>query len=94
MNPRDVRNQAASYHFEKLLELLSSFHIQFYCTGDYAVYDCFPEEEHLTGKTFTQRIESTNLIHRTRIKRLNRKTIGYSKSEEMHDKVIDDRHFH
>ncbi|MBI6550259.1 IS1 family transposase, partial [Xenorhabdus lircayensis] len=23
-----------------------------------------------------------------RIKRLNRKTIGYSKSEEMHDKVI------
>ncbi|MBC8954458.1 transposase [Xenorhabdus sp. PB62.4] len=24
----------------------------------------------------------------TRIKRLNRKTLGYSKSEEMHDKVI------
>ncbi|WP_038256938.1 IS1 family transposase, partial [Xenorhabdus bovienii] len=26
---------------------------------------------------------------RTRLKRLNRKTIGYSKSEEMHDKVIE-----
>ncbi|MDE9467257.1 IS1 family transposase, partial [Xenorhabdus bovienii] len=41
-----------------------------------------------TGKTFTQRIERTNLTHRTRIKRLNRKTLGYSKSAEMHDKVI------
>nr|WP_274713215.1 IS1 family transposase [Xenorhabdus bovienii] len=36
----------------------------------------------------TMSIERTNLTHRTRIKRLNRKTIGYSKSEEMHDKVI------
>ncbi|MDE9535563.1 IS1 family transposase, partial [Xenorhabdus bovienii] len=34
------------------------------------------------------RIERTNLTHRTRIKRLNRKTLGYSKSAEMHDKVI------
>ncbi|CDH07695.1 Insertion element IS1 (fragment) [Xenorhabdus bovienii str. oregonense] len=36
---------------------------------------------------FTQRIERTNLTLRIRIKRLNRKTVGYSKSEEMHDKV-------
>ncbi|CDH05947.1 hypothetical protein XBO1_2090001 [Xenorhabdus bovienii str. oregonense] len=36
----------------------------------------------------TQRIERTNSTHRTRIKRLNRKTIGYSESEEMHNKVI------
>ncbi|CBJ80273.1 hypothetical protein XBJ1_2818 [Xenorhabdus bovienii SS-2004] len=64
------------------------FTIRFYCTDDYVVYDPLPEEEHLTGKAFTQRIERTNLTHRTRIKRLNRKTIGYSKSEEMHDKVI------
>ncbi|WP_244590771.1 IS1 family transposase, partial [Xenorhabdus hominickii] len=55
---------------------------------DYVVYDNLPEEDHLTGKTFTQRIERTNLTQRTRIKRLNRKTISYSKSEEMHDKVI------
>ncbi|NHB98759.1 hypothetical protein C5470_21580 [Photorhabdus stackebrandtii] len=33
-------------------------------------------------------MERTNLTLRTRLKRLNRKTIGYSKSEEMHDKVI------
>ncbi|MEX0447900.1 IS1 family transposase, partial [Xenorhabdus sp. SGI246] len=73
---------------DKLLALLSPFNIRFYCTDDYAVYHCLPEENHLVGKTFTQRIERNNLTHRTRLKRLNRKTIGYSKSEEMHDKVI------
>ncbi|MBD2804265.1 IS1 family transposase [Xenorhabdus sp. ZM] len=73
---------------DKLLALLSPFNIRFYCTDNYAVYDNLPEEKHLPGKTFTQRIERTNLTHRTRIKRLNRKTIGYSKSVEMHDKVI------
>ncbi|PHM63199.1 transposase [Xenorhabdus ishibashii] len=35
-----------------------------------------------------QRIERENLTLRNRIKRLNRKTLGYSKSPEMHDKVI------
>ncbi|PHM76391.1 IS1 transposase [Xenorhabdus cabanillasii] len=45
-------------------------------------------KKHLTGKKFTQRIERTHLTLRIRIKRLNRKTIGYSKSEEIHDKVI------
>lgn len=71
-----------------LNKLLSPFKIRFYCMDDYAVYDCLPEDGHLTGKTFTQRIERNNLTHRTRIKRLNRKTIGYSKSEKIHDKVI------
>lgn len=73
---------------DNLLALLSPFKIRFYCTDNYAVYGCLPEEAHLTGKTFTQRIERTNLTHRTRLKRLNRKTIGYSKSEEIHDKMI------
>ncbi|MCP9267030.1 IS1 family transposase [Xenorhabdus sp. XENO-1] len=73
---------------KKLLALLAPFKIKFYCTDDYAVYNCLPAEKHLRGKKFTQRIERTNLTLRTRIKRLNRKTIGYSKSEEMHDKVI------
>ncbi len=73
---------------EKLLTLLSPFNIQFYCTDNYAVYNCLPEGKHLTGKALTQRIERTNLTLRIRIKRLNRKTIDYSKSEEMHDKVI------
>ncbi|MDE9436673.1 IS1 family transposase [Xenorhabdus bovienii] len=65
-----------------------AFNIRFYCMDDYAVYDSLSEEEHLTGKTFTQRLERNNLTHRTRIKRLNRKTIEYSKSAGMYDKVI------
>ncbi len=73
---------------KKLLALLSHFTIRFYCTDDYAVYDCLPKKKRFTGKKFTQRIERKNLTLRIRIKRLNRKTIGYSKSEEMHDKVV------
>ncbi|AHA64688.1 Transposase [Shigella dysenteriae 1617] len=43
---------------------------------------------HLTGKKFTQRIERNNLTLRTRIKRLARKTICFSRSVEIHEKVI------
>ncbi|OZI14344.1 IS1 family transposase, partial [Sodalis-like symbiont of Philaenus spumarius] len=37
---------------------------------------------------FTQRIERNNLTLRTRIKRLARKTIYFSRSVEIHEKVI------
>ncbi len=47
-----------------------------------------PKEKHLTGKIFTQRIERNNLPLRTRIKRLARKTICFSRSVETHEKVI------
>lgn len=47
-----------------------------------------PKEKHLTGKIFTQRIERNNLTLRTRIKRLARKTICFSRSIEVHEKVI------
>ncbi|EMV37610.1 putative transposase [Escherichia coli 5-366-08_S4_C2] len=46
------------------------------------------KEKHLTGKLFTQRIERNNLTLRTRIKRLARKTICFSRSIELHEKVI------
>ncbi|MBD2815261.1 hypothetical protein ID850_10880 [Xenorhabdus sp. Flor] len=38
------------------------------------------------GKIFTQGIKRESLTLRNRIKRLNRKTLGDSKSPEMHDK--------
>ncbi|AHA64626.1 Transposase [Shigella dysenteriae 1617] len=47
-----------------------------------------PKDKHLTGKIFTQRIERNNLTLRTRIKRLARKTICFSRSVEIHEKVI------
>jgi len=45
-------------------------------------------EKHEIGKCNTQKIERKNLNLRTWIKRLTRKTIFFSKSEEMHDITI------
>jgi len=44
--------------------------------------------QHVTGKAYTQKIESKHLTLRTRLKRLVRKTICFSKSVQMHDIVI------
>ena len=46
------------------------------------------QPHHIVGKANTQRIERKHLTLRTRIKRLARKTICFSKSEDMHDTVI------
>ncbi|WP_230583874.1 IS1 family transposase, partial [Xenorhabdus bovienii] len=45
-------------------------------------------EKHLIGKIFTQRIERHNLNLRIHIKRLARRTICYSRSMEIHEKLI------
>ena len=60
----------------------------FWCTDGYQAYNQLPTEKHIVGKRYTQRIERQNLTLRTRLKRLNRKTNGFSRSIEMHDKVI------
>ncbi len=48
----------------------------------------FPRINTLLANSYTKRIERANLTISTRLKRFKRKTIGYSKSTEMHDKVI------
>ena len=45
-------------------------------------------EKHHVGKENTQKIESKHINLRTRIKRLMRRTICFSKMEQMHDLVI------
>lgn len=72
----------------KLLGLLSDFNVAFWCTDNFSAYEVLPDEKHIAGKLYTQRIERENLNLRNRLKRLNRKTQGYSKSAEMHDKII------
>lgn len=47
-----------------------------------------PQDKHLADNIVTQRIERNNLTLRTRIKRLTRKTICFSRSIELHEKVI------
>lgn len=75
--------------FCKLLKLLSGFSVAFWCTDGYRAYnDALPRAKHIAGKLYTQSIERENLTLRNRLKRLNRKTLGYSKSPEMHDRLI------
>ncbi|OAO45681.1 transposase [Escherichia coli] len=73
----------------ELLALLTPFNIGILTTDDWRSYvKEFPKEKHLTGKIFTQRIERNNLTLRTRIKRLARKTLCFSRAVEFHEKVI------
>lgn len=44
---------------------------------------------HVISKKYTQRIERHNLNLRSHFNRLARRTICFSKSEVMHDKIID-----
>jgi insertion element IS1 protein InsB len=75
--------------FLKLKALLDPFGImQFYSDGWGAYERHIAPALHTVGKRFTQKIERKHLTLRTRIKRLARKTICFSKSIVMHDVVI------
>jgi insertion element IS1 protein InsB len=75
--------------FLKLKELLEPFGITTYYTDYWGAYTRHIEaDEHAPGKRNTQKIERKHLTLRTRIKRLARKTICFSKSIQMHDIVI------
>jgi insertion element IS1 protein InsB len=73
-----------------LLDKVAHFPISICHSDDLLAYSKLfpPEYTHLIGKDRTWRIERRNLNFRTHIKRLNRKTICFSKSTEMHDIVI------
>ncbi|CDM90254.1 Insertion element iso-IS1n protein insB [Xenorhabdus bovienii] len=73
----------------KLLDLLAPFHIRFITTEGWGSYAREVEpEKHLVGKILTQRIERHNLNLRIHIKRLARRTLCYSRSIEIHEKLI------
>jgi len=75
--------------FLKLKELLDPFKIGRYYTDNWGSYSKnLDENRHEIGKKNTQTIERKNLTLRTRVKRLTRKTICFSKSIKMHDIVI------
>lgn len=74
---------------KQLLGLLERFRFRLYCTDDWGAYErLLPEDQHLITKRYTQSIERQNLNLRTHLKRLARKTICFSKSVEVHDKVV------
>lgn len=75
--------------FLKLKTLLEPLGIMKYYTDYWGAYTRHIDaDEHQPGKRNTQKIERKHLTLRTRIKRLTRKTICFSKSIQMHDIVI------
>jgi insertion element IS1 protein InsB len=75
--------------FLQLKDYLQPFGISRFYTDNAGVYNRHLEpEHHEVGKQHTQKIERKHLTLRTRIKRLARKTICFSKSILMHDIVL------
>jgi insertion element IS1 protein InsB len=73
----------------QLKALLAPFGIRrFYTDGWGAYHRHLDPKRHVVGKQKTQQLERKHLTLRTRIKRLVRKTICFSKSIQMHDIVI------
>ena len=80
---------AGEEDFQQLLKYLESIPVDLYYSDDWGAYKRNqPETRHITGKAYTWKIERKNLNFRTHIKRLNRKTLCFSKSEVVHDNVI------
>jgi insertion element IS1 protein InsB len=75
--------------FLLLWNLLRQYPIRKYHTDDWGSYSKYiPPGMHKVGKDKTWKIERKNLNFRTHLKRLNRKTICFSKNEQIHDNVI------
>jgi len=75
--------------FLKLQALLAPFGITRYYTDKGGAYRRhLPPEQHTVGKPSMQKIERKHLTLRTRLKRLARKTLCFSRSCLMHDLVI------
>ncbi len=76
-------------NLDKLLGLLKPFPIgKVYADRNFAYEKRIPAQQLVSGKKNTQKIERDHLTLRTRIKRLCRKTICFSKSEELHKAVV------
>jgi len=75
--------------FKKLMALVNDLNISLHYTDKLNIYKAFfSVDEHAVSKFKMQRIERLHLTFRTRIKRLSRKTICFSKCTDMHDLVI------
>ena len=76
-------------YLDELLKLLSPFNIvKVYADNNFAYSNKISSDKLVTGKSNTQQIERNHLTLRTRIKRLARKSICFSKSKELHETVI------
>lgn len=74
---------------QKLLKQLAGGRVGRYYTDDWQFYKNFlPAKQHQVGKEQTRHIERHKLNFQPHLKRLQRRTICYSKTAEMHDAVL------
>ena len=84
-----VRGRRTDETCQQLLDKLARCQITRFYTDHWESYEkLIPSHRHWIGKQGTPRIERNNLTLRTRLKRWHRRTICFSKSEEMDDAVI------
>ena len=70
---------------KRLFKKLNHLTINKYYTDDWKSYKKYiPAEKHIISKKKTQKIERQNLNFRTHIKRLCRRTLCFSKKDDMH----------
>jgi insertion element IS1 protein InsB len=80
---------AAGRGLSALQALVEPFGTAKFYTDGWGGYDRHVDaEQHTVGKAHMQRIESKHINLWTRIKRLVRRTICFSKTKRMHDLVI------
>lgn len=76
-------------NLDMLAYMLSHYNIRkIYTDDNFAYSKKYSSDILVTGKKNTQQIERDHLTLRTRIKRLARKTICFSKSEIIHKSVV------
>jgi IS1 family transposase/transposase-like protein len=84
-----VNGRRTDHHCASLLKKLAESRVQRFHTDRWESYrKLLPKKKHAVGKEGTCNIERHNLNFRTHIKRLQRRTICFSKSVEMHEAVI------
>ncbi len=82
-----VFGERTMFTLERLLSLLSAFDVVVLMTDGWPLYESrLKEKLHVISKRYTQRIERHNL--RQHLARPGRKSLSFSKSVELHDKVI------
>lgn len=84
-----VNGRRTDKNCARMLKQLDDSRVQRFHTDKWESYlKLLPKKNHVIGKEGTRNIERHNLNFRTHIKRLQRRTICFSKSVEMHDAVI------
>jgi insertion element IS1 protein InsB len=84
-----VVGSRADEAFLELKALLGPCGVTHYYSDKWGAYRRhLPAEQHTVGKRYLQKIERKHLTLRTRLKRLTRQTLCFSRSIDMHDLVI------